>query len=150
MNYVFRFLETIAAIVLGLGVLVGTGWSENESPQMIPGETAVTSGRLEYRSHCAQCHGVAGKGDGPVAAVLTKKPADLTVLAKNNGGTFPEEKVVNVINGSKIITAHGTRTMPIWSIEFSKPRPGAPSKSVTIVNERIRMLTDYLKSIQEK
>jgi mono/diheme cytochrome c family protein len=31
-----------------------------------------------YVRHCAECHGAAGKGDGPTASVLTKSPTDLT------------------------------------------------------------------------
>ncbi len=44
-----------------------------------------------YHAHCAACHGSDGKGNGPAAAALKTKPADLTVLAKNNGGKFPTE-----------------------------------------------------------
>ena len=43
---------------------------------------AITLGAFEYRNSCAQCHGLAGKGDGPVASSLTEAPADLTVLQK--------------------------------------------------------------------
>ena len=92
------------AVVVVVGVCFGSatrGSCQDGGPQMIPGETAVTSGRLEYRYHCGQCHGTNGKGDGPVASVLTKKPADLTLLAKDNGGSFPEDKVVSVINGTR-------------------------------------------------
>jgi mono/diheme cytochrome c family protein len=139
------------ALIFGMTfALVGSGWAQAEAPEMIPGETSVTTGKLEYRNHCASCHGTAGKGDGPVAAVLTKKPADLTALAKNNGGTFPERKVISFINGSEMIVAHGTRAMPIWGMEFSKDRPGAPRKSAAVVDARIKMLADYVKSIQEK
>jgi mono/diheme cytochrome c family protein len=145
-----RFCLTVA-LALGMTVaLAGNGWSQGKAPQMVPGEGAVTTGQLEYRAHCAQCHGTSGKGDGPVAAALTKKPADLTMLAKNNGGTFPQDKVTGFINGSETVTAHGTRAMPIWGMEFSKGRPGAPGKSVGQVNARIQMLVDYIKSIQEK
>ncbi len=146
-----RFVCLAIAMTFGMiFAFVGRGWSQEEAPQMVPGEGAVTTGQLEYRSHCAQCHGTSGKGDGPVAAALTKKPADLTMLAKNSGGTFPQEKVTGYINGSETVTAHGTRAMPIWGMEFSKGRPGAPGKSVGQVNARIQMLVDYIKSIQEK
>ncbi len=90
------------------------------------------------------------RGWSPVAAALTKKPADLTVLAKNNAGTFPEEKVTSYINGNEMVAAHGTREMPVWGMEFSKGVIGGPGKSVGQVNARIQMLVDYIKSIQEK
>ncbi|HXZ88657.1 MAG TPA: c-type cytochrome, partial [Candidatus Binataceae bacterium] len=46
----------------------------------------ITSGKLQFRQYCAQCHGMDATGDGPVAPALKKKPANLTVLSKNNGG----------------------------------------------------------------
>ena len=39
--------------------------------------------KTEYQSSCAACHGINGKGDGPVSKELKTPPADLTVLAKN-------------------------------------------------------------------
>jgi putative copper resistance protein D len=39
---------------------------------------SVAKGAHLYEQHCAVCHGVAGYGDGPGAAGLPKKPADLT------------------------------------------------------------------------
>jgi len=36
------------------------------------------SGQAVYESGCATCHGRSGKGDGPVAAVLTPRPGDHT------------------------------------------------------------------------
>ena len=43
---------------------------------------AMSLGEFEYRNSCAQCHGVSGKGDGPVASSLAKPPPDLTMLQK--------------------------------------------------------------------
>jgi mono/diheme cytochrome c family protein len=68
----------------------------------------VTTGALEYRRHCASCHGPNGKGDGPVVAALKKKPADLTQITKGHAGKFPEDWVQNYIDGTDMIPAHGT------------------------------------------
>ena len=49
-------------------------------------------GKIEYQSKCASCHGNDAKGDGPIADQLKIRPADLTQLAKKNGGlsaSFP-------------------------------------------------------------
>jgi mono/diheme cytochrome c family protein len=35
-------------------------------------------GKELFTKHCGACHGPSGKGDGPAAAALTPKPADLT------------------------------------------------------------------------
>lgn len=34
-------------------------------------------GKMEYESKCASCHGLKGKGDGPVAPSLSTRPAGL-------------------------------------------------------------------------
>ncbi|MGH7267293.1 MAG: CopD family protein, partial [Candidatus Rokuibacteriota bacterium] len=39
---------------------------------------SIARGLALYREHCAVCHGVAGYGDGPAAAGLPRRPADLT------------------------------------------------------------------------
>jgi mono/diheme cytochrome c family protein len=110
----------------------------------------VTTGALEYRRFCAPCHGADGKGDGPVAAALKNKPTDLTQIAKGHGGQFPSEWVHKYIDGTDMIPAHGTSNMPIWGIEFSKGSPGVSKRSQHEVDTRIRLLVDYLKTIQEK
>ncbi len=112
-----------------------------------------TTGALQYRQHCAPCHGLAGKGDGPAAAALNKKPADLTMLTKNNQGKFPDKKIEAYIDGSETVAAHGTRTMPIWGFVFSHPKTAtgmAAGLSPQEIDERIKQLADYIKSIQEK
>jgi putative copper resistance protein D len=40
--------------------------------------TSVASGLGIYRTHCLVCHGALGYGDGPAAAGLVRRPADLT------------------------------------------------------------------------
>ncbi len=52
-------------------------------------EVVLTNGREEYQAYCATCHGEKGKGDGPMADLLTVAPADLTQLRKKNDGEFP-------------------------------------------------------------
>jgi mono/diheme cytochrome c family protein len=39
---------------------------------------SVARAHTIFQTHCTVCHGAAGRGDGPVAATLTPKPADLT------------------------------------------------------------------------
>jgi putative copper resistance protein D len=39
---------------------------------------SIVEGHALYRAHCEACHGVAGYGDGPAAAGLPRRPADLT------------------------------------------------------------------------
>ncbi len=39
-------------------------------------------GEALYRAHCAVCHGSEGRGDGPAAAALRPRPADLRRTAR--------------------------------------------------------------------
>lgn len=64
-----------------------------------PAEPPIPTGQEDFNAVCATCHGPGGKGDGPSAAGLPKKPANLTLLAKNNGGTFPTTAVMAQIWG---------------------------------------------------
>ena len=53
---------------------------------------SIERGRILYEINCAQCHGVAGEGNGPIGPFLTeKKPANLTLEAtqsKSDGTLF--------------------------------------------------------------
>lgn len=60
----------------------------------MPGEPdAVGRGKTAFQSNCATCHGIAGRGGGPVSA------PSLVTLAAGNGGRFPAQYVVDVVEG---------------------------------------------------
>ncbi|MEQ8660573.1 MAG: cytochrome c [Gammaproteobacteria bacterium] len=101
-------------------------------------------GRQHYLEHCAPCHGSSARGDGPLAAALVRAPTDLTRLAADNGGAFPETLVYQVIDGRRIVRSHGTRAMPVWGRRFRLE--GADETQVEL---RITTLIDYLDSLQE-
>ncbi len=49
------------------------------------------TGQKLFEDHCASCHGLDGKGDGPSAEGQSKKPADLTagpIHSRNLYGHF--------------------------------------------------------------
>lgn len=151
-----KILCLVSALGLGMTLWVASmGRAQEGSGANMSLTKNGLTGASQFREHCAPCHGPAGKGDGPVAATLTKKPANLTVLAKNNNGKFPAKKVEAFIDGGETIAAHGTREMPIWGLAFSQPplsfgtpHPGGPTARE--VHQRIKLLVDYIESIQEK
>jgi cytochrome c553 len=97
-----------------------------------------------YVFYCAPCHGRSGRGDGPVAASLRVRPADLSTLAERNGGTFPRERVAAYITGiGRPITAHGTSEMPVWGPAFR-----ALDASDTRAAVRVSAIVDHLQSLQ--
>jgi hypothetical protein len=73
-------------------------------------------GITEYEIACMSSHGVDGRGDGRLARTLKTAPADLTQIAKSNGGTFPLNKVEEIVDGRAPVAAHGDRDMPVWGI----------------------------------
>jgi mono/diheme cytochrome c family protein len=112
----------------------------------------VTTGRLEFRQYCAPCHGMDGTGDGPVAASLKTKPANLTMVAKNNGGVFPTKEVYDTITGNTVVAGHGTREMPIWGTVFRTGNiaPGQRPRGPEAIKRMVDPLVAYIESIQVK
>jgi putative copper resistance protein D len=51
---------------------------------------SIANGLRLYEEHCVVCHGIGGYGDGPAAAALMPRPADLTALhaAHHTAGDF--------------------------------------------------------------
>ena len=126
---------------------------DNTDLTLTPGGKVVSGGE-EYRKFCAQCHGPAGKGDGPVASELKTPPRDLTLLSKNNNGTFPYKSVFDSISGKNLIKSHGTREMPIYDLALAIPPQhgggGSVRRSQYQVDLEIKRITDYIKSIQQQ
>lgn len=109
--------------------------------------SVAQDGRDTFLRYCASCHGSEGRGDGPLAATLTKPPADLTQLAKRSGGTFDEKAVMAFIDGRRQVAAHGTRDMPVWGAVFEEEGRGEPYPAYQSLL-RSRFLVDYLRTIQ--
>jgi len=108
--------------------------------------TSPSSGPEMFKTYCAVCHGADGKGNGPAAAALKVAPSDLTTLSKNNGGKFPDMKVVATIRGQSNLTAHGTQEMPVWGSLFWGMSRGHEGE----VQQRVANLTKYIESLQQK
>jgi len=105
--------------------------------------TATLNGVDLFKEYCAVCHGAGGKGDGPGADALTKRPADLTQLTRKNGGNFPELHVMNYIKGDDVVAAHGSRDMPVWGSIFSQM-----SSNRDLVQVRTMSLMKYIEEMQ--
>ncbi|MCK5121836.1 MAG: cytochrome c [Methylococcales bacterium] len=117
-------------------------------------------GKYEFEENCASCHGITGKGDGPLSRVFLMKPyVDLTTLAKRNSGVFPVQRVYEIIDGRQEVEAHGPRTMPVWGREYARNVPdiipelmnfGYIGYQKKVVKARIAALIDYLFRLQEE
>ena len=112
-----------------------------------------TIGSEEYRIACLNCHGVGGKGDGPIMGLLTQRPSDLTVLAKNNGGEYPFLRVYQTIDGRVAVPVHGARDMPIWGaryLEEDYERYRIEFGGEDVVRARILQLVYFIQTLQQK
>jgi len=136
-----RPVRALAAMAGALALLAaGSAAAEEDLP-----------GSMEYLASCAACHGVGGRGDGPVAQHLNIPPSDLTALAANNGGDFPLAEVLMVIDGRRMPTVHGERAMPVWGDRYSieEGAETGPQETGDVVRGRILALAQYLAAIQQ-
>ena len=109
-------------------------------------DAAVASGKQTYKHYCTSCHGVDARGDGPAAFTLKTTPPDLTTLAKRHGGKFPYDYVSDVLRFGTRIRSHGSSDMPIWGPIFGS----IDNYDEVAVRKRIKNLSDYLASLQQK
>ena len=118
--------------------------------------TGAELGRHEFETNCAICHGIDARGGGPMRPFLARVPADLTSLARRNGGVFPKDAVAELIDGRATVEPgpHGTREMPIWGNVYREQANhqmrGMPFPSEWSVRGRILALTDYLSTLQQR
>jgi mono/diheme cytochrome c family protein len=136
-------LTTLAGVFFaGLGLA-----AQSTSKVTIPvNKTSATSGKEMFTSYCAPCHGVDGRGHGPVASSLKTAPRDLTVLSKNNHGVFPDTHIASVLDFGASVPTHGTAEMPVWG-----PILGKMNVSNSLDKQlRISNLSRYIESIQSK
>lgn len=133
----YMVLALFAASALGLGN------AQSNAPTTL-NQTAATSGKQMYLSYCASCHGVDGRGHGPVASSLKMLPADLTLLSRKNNGKFPDAHIDAILQYGPPIPSHGTAEMPVWGPILGKLDKANPE----VKQIRISNLTQYLKSIQ--
>jgi mono/diheme cytochrome c family protein len=144
--FVFSFALSAAAL-LCLAVNSRVAARQDAPPAQIQDQNTILplDGGKIYRNYCATCHGVSGNGNGPVVPALKTKVPRLTTLARRNHGTFPADRVRKVIAGDEDHAAHGSREMPVWGPIFHQIENDQDLGYV-----RLRNVTEYLKSIQQK
>ena len=131
-------IAVTVAIAVGLVALTARGFE------------AVTladySGEELFGRFCASCHGESGRGDGPVAPSLRAAVADLTTISERYG-EFPAARIRETIDGrGLVITAHGTRVMPVWGYELFVEE-GGDIVAQTAVRDAIARLVDHIREL---
>lgn len=105
---------------------IACGQSEQPKEPPTPPPVEKFNAKNTFETSCAPCHGVGGKGDGPAAASLSHKPANLTsqeIQAKSN-----DKLAATIRNGTE-------KGMPPWK-QFS--------------DEEIKALVKYLRELGKK
>jgi mono/diheme cytochrome c family protein len=121
-------------------------WAVPVSAQAPAGSKPMPAGSGLFSTYCAVCHGANAKGTGPLADSLKRRPADLTLLAGKNGGTFDKELVKRIIDGKNPVKGHGGGDMPVWGDAFERSADAGPQAA----QDRIEALADYIASIQTR
>jgi len=130
---ILRYLILVVSMCLPLA-------AQESSPRKL-----ITSvdGKDLFVAYCASCHGMAGRGDGPVGPALKKKIPDLATLAARRGGKFPGAELEKMIMGETASqAAHGNREMPVWGPVFRRVED---DKDLGLV--RVRRLVEYVETL---
>jgi hypothetical protein len=128
---------------------VATGWTaiaDNQTSGRSQGPKLIDSisGPALYKAYCASCHGMDGRGNGPMVKSLKVAPADLTHIAVRNGGVFPLARVSRIIAGEDLLpNGHGNSQMPVWGPIFSQVETDQDLGRVRIDN-----LARHLRDLQ--
>jgi mono/diheme cytochrome c family protein len=128
---------------LVLTLLAGNGRAQ----QTVPGGH-VSVGQQYFMQYCSACHGMDGRGNGPVAPALRTPPADLTRIAQRRGGQFRAAEIAAQIDGRAMVAAHGSREMPVWGQRFTE-KFGGETIGEEAVRGHLLVLIAYLKSLQQ-
>lgn len=135
--------------VLAAPALIGLGVAAVLTACMPQLSGAPVSGRVIYADYCAACHGATGLGDGPAAAGLSPRPANLTTLAARNGGVFPSVRVMGKVYGYSQGKGGGGGPMPEFGPLLEGPTvlvetaPGV----MTPTPERLVALAEYVERL---
>lgn len=141
-------LAALAVVALGFTAVADQPAEVEEKP-MTWSQAAIDDPEALYVELCASCHGVDGKGNGPVAEALAGPVPDLTLLTREHEGVYPSEDVSKAISGEFRVVAHGTLEMPVWGRAFEDVRPDhKPARRYLLSRQRVGDLTEYLKTLQ--
>lgn len=134
-------LLVMSAFVIAMAIFPSpsNAGPENKSP------APDVSGEAEFLQYCALCHGADGRGLGPLTDddTMKKSVADLTLIAKRNGGVFPFSKVADTIRDGRSVPGHTPSRMMAWGKILSADSDPVRAKAI------ILEVTRYVEGLQE-
>lgn len=102
----------VSSMMLGLVMGLGSVSASAEG-------TNAFAGRQLFNAYCFVCHGVEGKGNGPLASQLPKRPANLSDNSRMMNRS--DAQLLRIISGT---ADHGIirEAMPRWDLALSEPQ----------------------------
>lgn len=167
-----RLVVSVAAAVLvaGLGValppLAVEAYPTTYRRSAVPYQAAsIADGRTIFATHCAACHGRTAEGDGPEAAGLRRRPANLTEphvgqhtagdilwwlthgIPKSGmpgfGDRLSEAERWDVVNFLRALSAAGRARKLTEAVEPDRPWLAAPDVTYSVGPGAPRSLKDF-------
>jgi mono/diheme cytochrome c family protein len=106
------------------------------------GSDSASAGKEIFDQYCAQCHGPAG--NVRLAEYHDPNTPDLRRIAERSPqGRLPRIMLAEIIDGRRIVQAHGNRTMPKWGEQLDVEGSGT-------ADDKVQALVNYIESIQTK
>ena len=124
------------AMLIAVSLWIGLSANLLGAPADKEAVSQQTVGKSIYETHCAQCHGADGKGEGVGSALLNPRPRNFTTgmfkFRSTESGSLPtDEDLMAAINNG----LHGT-SMPDW----------APF----IKGDSLKQVVDYVKAFSPR
>ena len=134
MHRILPFPRLPPAIALFFGLLVGglslraQGVAQELINPVRASEASLARGREIYASSCAICHGVQGRGDGPLARTMVPRPADFRI---------------------HMIEGHTEAQLFEW-VSYGVPETAMPGYATELSEEDRWHVINYLRSLHDK
>lgn len=71
-------------LLVGMSILLLSNFAGAEDMIEVSSQPDIDQGREIYQTHCLECHGVQGHGDGPRATMLAPRPGNLISAATSS------------------------------------------------------------------
>jgi mono/diheme cytochrome c family protein len=96
------------------------------------------AGKTTFETNCSSCHGMAGKGDGPISAALNPRPRNFSIgefkLDANKSGSPGEDEDLKLVIQKGAMAYGGSALMAGWP---------------TLSDEQIDQIIVYIRSLKQ-